>query len=75
MTEYDREVTEAEKLFWSNIKAAMANSSTQTRIAIKKEVEDVKKCVLEIQYATKKSGSILKTWANMIKQGAKDLRE
>jgi hypothetical protein len=45
----ERETTEAEKLFWANIKAAMVNGSTQTRIKIKQDVEEVKKNVIDIK--------------------------
>ena len=51
MTKYleSHEPDEAQKLFWANIKAAMANGSTQTRIKIREDVEEVKKNVLDIK--------------------------
>jgi hypothetical protein len=70
--EYSREATTAEKLFWDTLVQNVKNS-TSKRILIK--VEQLEQKVEDVRDAAKKSGSILKTWANMIKQGAKDLRE
>jgi hypothetical protein len=44
-----REPDEAQKLFWANIKAAMVNGSTQTRIEVKKQVEETKQIALDIK--------------------------
>lgn len=63
--QYPRELDEAQKLFWSKMWES-AKNTTKTRIY--QELQEIKD-------ATKKSGSILKTWASMIKQGAKDLRD
>lgn len=49
ISSYSSEPDEAQKLFWNNIKAAMQDGSTQTRIKIKQEVEEVKKGILDIK--------------------------
>jgi hypothetical protein len=38
-------------------------------------LHQIEKDISEIKADTKKSGSILRTWASMIRQGAKDLRD
>jgi hypothetical protein len=77
LTDSERKVYESMKeTTRAKFEAALRKSGLPEMTAkILAEVEVLRKQNAEIHETTKKSSSILKTWANMIKQGAKDLRE
>jgi hypothetical protein len=77
LTDSERKVYDSMKeTTRAKFEAALRKSGLPEMTAkILAEVEVLRKQNAEIHETTKKSGSILKTWANMIRQGAKDLRD